>query len=41
MREEEKNKREKNNPPLILGEIIKSNFLRVYLFWYFFFGYLK
>ena len=36
MREEEKNKREKNNPPLILGEIIKSDFLRVYLFWYFF-----
>ena len=36
MRKEEKNKREKNNPPLILGEIIKSDFLRVYLFWYFF-----
>ena len=36
-----KNKRGKNNPPLVLGEIIKSDFLRVYLFWYFFFGCLK
>ena len=31
-----KTKGKKNNPPLILGEIIKSDFLRVYLFWYFF-----
>ena len=37
MREEEKKtKGKKNNPHLILGEIIKSDFLRVYLFWYFF-----